>query len=59
MVVTPKPDATATPKSSSGSYTHVKLILSSCHLRTSPGGDYDPDNDLVGREAYCRWTENL
>ena len=49
VVVTPKPDATATPKSSSGSYTHVKLILSSCHLRTSPGGDYDPDNDLVGR----------
>lgn len=32
-----------------GSFTHVKLILSSCHLRTSPGGDYDADNDWVGQ----------
>ena len=49
-VVTPTP----TPAGSSGTistsgYTHVKLITSSCHLRTSPGGDYDSDNDWVGR----------
>ena len=29
-----------------GSY--VKLILSSCHLRTSPDGAYDPNNDWEG-----------
>ena len=50
IVVTPTPaSATAAPKSSSGSYSHAKLILSSCHLRTSPGGDYDSDNDWVGK----------
>lgn len=27
----------------------VKLILSSCHLRVSPGGDYDGDNDWEGK----------
>ena len=49
VVVTPAPD-TSTPKpESSGSYTHAKLILSSCHLRTSPGGDYDSDNDWLGK----------
>ena len=32
-----------------GSYTHVALIVSSCHLRTSPNGDYDADNDWVGK----------
>ena len=35
--------------SSSGSATMVKLILSSCHLRTSPGGDYDSKNDWTGQ----------
>ena len=30
-----------------GSY--VKLILSSCHLRNAPDGDYDKDNDWEGR----------
>ena len=33
----------------SGSFTHVKLILTSCHLRTSPGGDYDINQDWVGQ----------
>ena len=58
---TAKPTATskpaATPKSGTGtaggstdaSYTHAKLILSSCHLRTSPGGDYNQSNDWEGR----------
>ena len=54
VVVTPKPDnsgstTTTSTSSSSGSYTHVKLILTSCHLRTSPNGDYNSDDDLVGR----------
>ena len=51
VVVTPKPDSTVTakPATNTGSYTHVRLILTSCHLRTSPGGDYDQDNDLIGR----------
>ena len=47
-VVTPTP----TPASGSGAYsgyTHVKLITTSCHLRTSPGGDYDSDNDWEGK----------
>ncbi len=52
VVVTAKPESsgsTSTTTTSSGSYTHVKLILTSCHLRTSPDGDYNPDNDLVGK----------
>ena len=53
-VVTPTP----TPASGNGGngggnatglYTHVKLILSSCHMRVSPGGDYNPDNDWLGK----------
>ena len=54
-VVTPKPDtssastaSTSTTTTDSGNATHVRLILTSCHLRTSPGGDYDQDNDLIG-----------
>ena len=45
-VATPTPVPTG---GSTGSYTHVKLILSSCHLRISPGGDYDDKNDWVGQ----------
>ena len=50
---TPKPgSATATPASTSyGGYTHVRLILSSCHLRESPNGNYDRDNDWEDRGA--------
>ncbi len=33
----------------SGEFTHVRLILSSCHLRESPGGKYDSENDWIGR----------
>ena len=49
--VTPDPSATATPTPTSGpsAYTHVRLILSSCHLRTAPGGSYDSENDWEGR----------
>ena len=51
---TPPPSSTPTPTPSSSStgseeITHVKLILSSCHLRVSPGGDYDFDNDWTGQ----------
>ena len=62
-VVTPTPtpvigtDATAAPATDSGSTDSgntgtsgtVKLILSSAHLRVSPDGDYNPDNDWEGR----------
>ena len=45
ITVTAAPTATPSP----GSKTLVKLILSSCHLRTSPGGDYNDKNDWVGQ----------
>ena len=44
---TPAP-ATATPAPGTVAYTHVRLVLTSCHLRTSPGGTYDSDNDWEG-----------
>ena len=49
--ITPDPSATATPTPTTGpsAYTHVRLILSSCHLRTAPGGSYDSENDWEGR----------
>lgn len=49
---TPAQNVTPTPTQNNASYggfTHVKLILSSCHLRVSPGGDYDRDNDWEGQ----------
>ena len=52
VVVTPVPAAAvsaATPAPNTTSYTHVKLTLSSCHLRVSPDGDYDPNNDWTGK----------
>ena len=39
---------TPAPTSYSG-YTHVRLILTSCHLRESPNGNFDSDNDWEGR----------
>ena len=43
-------DATPTPApTGSAAYTHVRLILSSCHLRETPGGTYDSDKDWEGR----------
>ena len=48
VTATPAPADTSTPSSSSG-FTHVKLILSSCHLRVKPGGDYDSKNDWTGQ----------
>ena len=41
--------ATPTPAPTAAVYTHVRLILSSCHLRTSPAGSYDSDKDWEGR----------
>ena len=52
VVVTPVPAAAvsaATPAPNTTAYTHVKLTLSSCHLRVSPDGDYDPNNDWTGK----------
>ena len=52
VVVTPVPassGSTATPVPNTTAYTHVKLILSSCHLRVSPDGDYDSNNDWEGK----------
>ena len=57
VTATPAPAssaATPVPASSASSaanftYTHVKLILSSCHLRVAPGGDYDDKNDWLGK----------
>ena len=47
-VVTAVPSVvTATPAVSE--YTHVRLILSSCHLRVSPEGVYDSANDWEGQ----------
>ena len=50
------PTPTPTPAAASTSTTHysddttlVKLVLSSCHMRVSPGGDYDSTNDWVGQ----------
>ena len=50
VTATPAPASAnnSTPSSSSG-FTHVKLILSSCHLRVKPGGDYDSKNDWTGQ----------
>ena len=55
-VATPTPtpasgsDATPTPApTGTAAYTHVRLILSSCHLRETPGGKYDSDKDWEGR----------
>ena len=47
---TPTPTAstpTPTPTNLTG-YTHVRLILSSCHLRESPNGSFDSANDWEG-----------
>ena len=44
--VTPTPTPAPT---GSGGYTHVRLILSSCHLRESPNGNFDSANDWEGR----------
>ena len=49
---TPVPAAaapTVTDSPAATSYGTAKLILTSCHLRVSPGGDYDGDNDWEGR----------
>lgn len=49
VVVTPTPAPTGGSSGSTGSFTHVKLILSSCHLRNKPNGDYDAKNDWTGQ----------
>lgn len=46
--VTPTPTPTPVP-TSSGEINAVQLILSSCHLRLSPGGKFDSDNDWLGK----------
>ncbi len=44
-----QPTDTPAPTHSEGLYTHVRLILSSCHLRTSPNGSFDRANDWEGQ----------
>ena len=46
--VTVSPTATPTPPPSTSGYNAVQLVLSSAHLRTSPNGSYDRDNDWEG-----------
>ena len=41
--------ATPTPAVTAAAYTHVRLILSSCHLRVAPAGSYDSSRDWEGR----------
>ena len=45
---TPVPQTTETAQTT-GEFTHVRLILSSCHLREAPAGKYDSENDWIGR----------
>ncbi len=47
--VTVSPTATPTPPPSTEGYNAVQLILTSCHLRNSPNGDFDRDNDWEGQ----------
>ena len=66
VTATPAPAssaATPVPASSASSaanftYTHVKLILSSCHLRVAPGGDYDDKNDWLGKGSILPLAGN-
>ena len=46
--VTISPTATPTPPPSTSGYNAVELILSSAHLRNSPNGDFNRDNDWEG-----------
>ncbi len=49
VTATPTPAGGSTKDKTSDSGSYVKLILTSCHLRTSPDGSYDSDNDWVGK----------
>ena len=55
---TPVPNTTATPVPNTTAYTHVKLILSSCHLRNTPDGDYDSKNDWEGKGSVLLLAGN-
>ena len=57
-VATPTPTPANKNSGSSTDFTHVKLILSSCHLRTSPNGDYDPRNDWTGQGSILPLAGN-
>ena len=46
---TVSPTATPTPPPSTDGYNAVELTMSSCHLRKSPNGEFDRDNDWEGR----------
>ena len=51
VTATPTPAGSGVTDSpaDTSSASSVKLILTSCHLRTSPNGDYDSDNDWLGK----------
>ena len=57
-----QPTATAAPAATAavtyGGYTHVRLILTSCHLRTSPNGVYDRSKDWEGRGSVLPLAGN-
>ena len=46
---TVSPTASPTPPPSTDGYNAVQLVLSSCHLRKSPNGEFDRDNDWEGQ----------
>ena len=59
VVVTATPAPTNNNSSNNSSdFTHVKLILSSCHLRVKPGGDYDAKNDWTGQGTTLPLSKN-
>ena len=49
-VITAAPVVTAVPTAvpDPSVFTHVRLILSSCHMRETPGGKFDRDKDWEG-----------
>ena len=56
--VTISPTATPTPPPSTAGYNAVQLVLTSAHLRTSPNGSYDRDNDWEGQNAILPLAGN-
>ena len=47
--ITVSPTATPKPSGSEEISNAVQLVLTSCHLRTSPNGNYDRNNDWEGQ----------
>ena len=56
--VTISPTATPTPPPSTEGYNAVELIKTSAHLRTSPNGSYNQDNDWLGMGSVMLLSGN-